>query len=87
MESGFKSLTVPTPHLAPHLTRVTGTVCEIWIELALGVEPHIVGVLAARPSGGDGLVVPLTGGFVWACDEALALHKLPIWFIFVDCRY
>ena len=56
---------------------VTWDGCWIWNELALGVGRRF-GVVVPRNSDGDGLVAPLTSGFVWASNETQALHKLPI---------
>ena len=82
------ALEVKASRLPPRGRRigVTWDGCEIWVELGRGVG-RVLAVFACHTCGGDGLVVPLTGGFVRACNEAQALHKSPIWFIFVDCRY
>ena len=38
-----------TPHLTPHLIRVTGAVCRIWIDLGRGVRARLGFALRLRP--------------------------------------
>ena len=68
MESVFECLTVPTPHLTPHLTRVTGVVCEIWIDLGRGGGLGL-GCLLLRPRKGDGWAEGEKSNFDWTCGE------------------
>ena len=72
MELDVESLTLPTPHLTPHQIRVTGAVCEIWIELGRGWG-RVLAVRARQTCGGDGLVKVVGSDFVWACCEVQIL--------------
>jgi hypothetical protein len=68
-------------------TGVTRADCRVWIELARGVGARFGRCSRLGHWAGDGLVVPPTTGFFRASNGARALHKLPIWFIFVDCKF